>query len=43
MKLAERTNICFVEANNAATVVYSAEKLIFLFYADKTRTIKTPK
>ncbi|KAM8711354.1 hypothetical protein ACLKA7_000488 [Drosophila subpalustris] len=42
MKLAERTTIGFVEANNAATVVYSAEKLIFLFYADKTRTIKTP-
>lgn len=42
MKLAERTNISFVEANNAATVVYSTEKLIFLFYADKTRTIKTP-
>jgi len=43
MKLAERTNISFVEANNAATVVYSTDKLIFLFYADKTRTIKTPK
>ncbi|KAH8397186.1 hypothetical protein KR215_010290 [Drosophila sulfurigaster] len=42
MKLPDRTSINFVEANNAATVVYTTEKLIFLFYADKTRTIKTP-
>lgn len=43
MKLADRTVIRFVEANNAATVVYTAEKLILLFYADKPRTLKTPK
>ncbi|EDW58880.1 inhibitor of Bruton tyrosine kinase [Drosophila virilis] len=42
MKLADRTVIRFVEANNAATVVYTAEKLILLFYADKPRTLKTP-
>ncbi|EDW02415.1 GH21979 [Drosophila grimshawi] len=42
MKLAERTHIRFVEANNAATVVYTEEKLILLFYADRPRTIKTP-
>ncbi|KAH8369839.1 hypothetical protein KR093_001095 [Drosophila rubida] len=42
MKLPDRTTISFVEANNAATVVYTTGKLIFLFYADKTRTIKTP-
>lgn len=42
MKLPERTHINFVEANNAATVVYTT-KLILLFYAEKTRSIKTPK
>ncbi|XP_017866421.1 PREDICTED: inhibitor of Bruton tyrosine kinase isoform X1 [Drosophila arizonae] len=42
LKLADRTCIRFVEANNAATVVYTEEKLILLFYADKPRTIKTP-
>lgn len=42
MKLPAATHINFVEGNNAATVVYST-KLIFLFYAEKTRVIKTPK
>nr|XP_016929755.1 inhibitor of Bruton tyrosine kinase [Drosophila suzukii] len=42
IKLPARTKICFVEANNAATVIYSEEKMITLYYADKTRYIKTP-
>ncbi|KAH8253689.1 hypothetical protein KR032_006546 [Drosophila birchii] len=42
IKLPARTTIRFVEANNAATVIYSEEKMITLFYADKTRYIKTP-
>lgn len=43
IKLPARTTIRFVEANNAATVIYSEEKMIYLYYAEKTRAIKTPK
>ncbi|KAH8400712.1 hypothetical protein KR009_000515 [Drosophila setifemur] len=42
IRLPARTTIRFVEANNAATVIYNEEKMISLFYADKTRYIKTP-
>ncbi|XP_001360463.3 inhibitor of Bruton tyrosine kinase [Drosophila pseudoobscura] len=42
IKLPARTSIRFVEANNAATVIYTEEKMITLFYGDKTRYIKTP-
>ncbi|KAH8411036.1 hypothetical protein KR222_009926 [Zaprionus bogoriensis] len=41
LKLPAGARVSFVEANNAATVVYT-DKLILLFYADKTRSIKTP-
>ncbi|KAH8233465.1 hypothetical protein KR026_008461 [Drosophila bipectinata] len=42
IKLPAKTTIRFVEANNAATVIYSEEKMIYLYYAEKTRAIKTP-
>ncbi|XP_033251498.1 uncharacterized protein LOC117190547 [Drosophila miranda] len=42
IKLPARTSIRFVEANNAATVIYTEEKMITLFYGDKIRYIKTP-
>ncbi|ALC41431.1 CG8060 [Drosophila busckii] len=42
MKLPDKCTIRFVESNNAATVVYTEDMLIFLFYAYKTRVIKTP-
>nr|AAL29148.1 SD05384p [Drosophila melanogaster] len=42
IKLPAKTTIRFVEANNAATVIYNEEKIITLCYADKTRYIKTP-
>ncbi|EDW72399.1 uncharacterized protein Dwil_GK20738 [Drosophila willistoni] len=42
MKLPAKTVIRFVEANNAATVIYNDEKVISLYYGEKTKYIKTP-
>lgn len=43
MKLPLKTNIDFVEANNSATVVYTKDTNILLYFNGKMRTIKPPK
>ncbi|XP_039954070.1 inhibitor of Bruton tyrosine kinase [Bactrocera tryoni] len=42
MKLPSKTNIDFVEANNSATVVYTKDTNILLYFKCKMRTIKPP-
>ncbi|XP_014103138.2 inhibitor of Bruton tyrosine kinase [Bactrocera oleae] len=42
MKLPLKTNIDFVEANNSATVVYTKDTNILLYFNGKMRTIKPP-
>uniref|UniRef100_A0A0A1XIP7 Inhibitor of Bruton tyrosine kinase n=1 Tax=Zeugodacus cucurbitae TaxID=28588 RepID=A0A0A1XIP7_ZEUCU len=42
LKLPLKTNIDFVEGNNSATVVYTKETNILLYFNGKMRTIKPP-